>query len=160
VAVASQTAGKEMSQMDEFEVSTMINRPIEEAFAVLANLENDIKWRTEWVETRNMSGGSLDVGATFLLVGELLGRRIETVYEVTEYEPNRIAAWKTVSGPLQLKFWRTFESVEGGTRFAVRYEGAPRGILTLAWPLITRMAKRQHEGDMGKLKQLMEARAL
>jgi hypothetical protein len=92
------------------------------------------------------------------LVGELLGRRIETVYEVTEYEPKRIAAWKAMSGPLQLKFRRTFERVEGGTRFAVRYEGEARGFLKLAWPLITRYAKRLHEGDMGKLR--MEARTL
>lgn len=146
--------------MDEFEVSTVINQPVEESFAVLTNLENDAQWRTEWVEIRNMSGGSLGIGATFLLVGKLLGRRIETVYELTEYEPNQVAAWKTVSGPLQLKFWRTFESVDGGTRFAVRYEGEAHGFLKLAWPLITRMARRQHEGDMGKLKELMEARAL
>jgi len=146
--------------MDAFELSIMINRPIEEVFAVLANLENDAKWHKELVESRNTSGGSNGVGARFLLVGELLGRRIETVYEVTVSEPNRIAAWKTVSGPLQLKFWRTFERVDGGTRFAVRYEGEPRGFLKLAWPLITRFARRQQGGDMRKLKELMDAHAL
>jgi hypothetical protein len=140
----------------------MIKRPIEEAFAVLANLENDLKWHSAFVDTRNTSGGSLGVGARFLVFEGLLGRRVGsgTVYEVTEYEPNRIAAWKTVSGPLQLKFWRTFERVDGGTRFAVRYEGEPRGFSKLAWPLITRIARRQQGGDMRKLKELMEARAL
>ena len=43
--------------MEGFELSIVINRPIEEVFAVLANLEKDIKWRSEWVETKNMSGG-------------------------------------------------------------------------------------------------------
>jgi hypothetical protein len=147
--------------MDAFELNIMIKRPIEEAFAVLANLENDTKWHSAFVETRNTSGGSLGVGARFLVFEGLLGRRTGgTVYEVTEYEPNRIAAWKTVSGPLQLKFWRTFERVDGGTRFAVRYEGEPRGFWKLAWPLITRFAKRQQGGDLPKLKELMEARAL
>jgi uncharacterized membrane protein len=147
--------------MDAFELSIMIERPIEEAFAVLANLENDVKWHSAFVEVRNTSGGSLGVGARFLVFEGLRGRRTPaTEYEVTEYEPNRVAAWKTVSGPLQLRFWRTFERVDGGTRFAVRYEGAPRGFLTLAWPLITRVAKRQQGGDMRKVKKLMEARAL
>jgi hypothetical protein len=91
----------------------------------------------------------------------LFGRRTTgTEYEVTEYEPNQIEAWKTVSGPLPLKFWRTFERVEGGTRFAVRYEGEARGFLKLAWPLITRLVKRQQGSDMRKLKELMEARGL
>ena len=101
--------------MEGFESSIVINRPIEETFGVLANLENDVKWRREWVETKNTSGGALGVGATFRLTGEFLGRRIPTVYEVTEYELNRSAAWKTVSGPLPLTFRRTFEHVQGGT---------------------------------------------
>src|SRR3990172_13310591 len=95
-----------------FELSIVINRPIEEVFGALTNLENDIKWRSEWVETRNTSGGALGVGATFSLTGEVLGRRIPTIYEVIEYEPNRSAAWKTVSGPLPLTFRRTFYTVQ------------------------------------------------
>ena len=147
--------------MDAFELSIMIKRPIDEAFAVLANLENDTKWHSAFVETRNTSGGSLGVGARFLVFEGLLGRRTSgTEYEVTEYEPNRVAAWKTVSGPLKLKFWRTFERLDVGTRFAVRYEGETSGFLKLAWPLITRMVKRQQGGDMRNLKELMEARAL
>ena len=147
--------------MDAFELSIMIKRPIEEAFAVLANLENDVKWHSAFVETRNTSGGSLGVGARFIVFEGLLGRRTTgTEYEVTEYEPDRVAAWKTVAGPLPLKFRRTFERVDGGTRFAVRYEGKPRGFLKLAWPLITRMVKRQQGGDMRNLKELMEAHAL
>jgi uncharacterized membrane protein len=147
--------------MDAIELSVMIKRPIEETFAFLANLENDVKWHSAFVEVRKTSGDSLGVGARFLVFEGVLGRLTPgTEYEVTEYEPNRIAAWKTVSGPLQLKFWRTFECVESGTRFAVRYEGEPRGFLKLAWPLITRMVKRQQGGDMRKLKELMEVRAL
>jgi uncharacterized membrane protein len=147
--------------MDEFELSIVIKRPIEEAFAFLANLENDVKWHSAFVEVRKTSGGSLGIGARFIVFEGVLGRRTPgTEYEVTEYEPNQIAAWKTVSGPLQLKFWRTFERVESGTRFAVRYEGEPRGFLKLAWPLITRMVKRQQGGDLHKVKELMETRAL
>jgi hypothetical protein len=147
--------------MDAIELSIMIKRPIEDAFAVLANLENDVKWHSAFVEVRKTSGNSLGVGARFVVFEGVLGRRTPgTEYEMTEYEPNRIAAWKTLSGPLPLKFWRTFECVESGTRFAARYEGEPRGFFKLAWPLITRMVKRQQGGDMRRVKELMEARAL
>jgi hypothetical protein len=83
--------------MSDLEMSIVIKRPIEEAFAFLANLENDVEWHKELVESRNTSGGLNGVGATFLFAGEFLGRRMETLWEVTEYEPDRIAAWKTVS---------------------------------------------------------------
>lgn len=142
----------------ELKLNTVINRPIAEVFAVLANLENDLQWRTEWIDARKTSDRPIGLGARFSLAARAFGKRIQTVYEMVQYEPNRIAAWKTVSGPLQLKFWRTFERVESGTRFAVRYEGEPRGFLKLAWPLITRMVKRQHGGDLRRLKELMEVR--
>ena len=147
--------------MDAIELSIVIKRPIEESFAFLANLENDVKWHSAFVEVRKTSGGSPGVGARFLVFEGVLSRRTPgTEYEVTEYEPDRIAAWKTVAGPLPLKFRRTFERVDNGTRFAVRYEGEPRGFLKLAWPLITRMVKRQQGNDMRNLKELMEGRAL
>src|SRR5574341_774108 len=96
--------------MDALEMSIVIKRPIEESFAFLANLENDVKWHSAFVEVRNTSEGSNGVGAKYLVFEGLLGRRTTgTEYEVTEYEPSRSAAWKTVAGPLQLKFRRTFE---------------------------------------------------
>ena len=146
--------------MEGFELSIVINRPIEEVFTVLANLENDLKWRSEWVNAKNTSGGSLGVGATFRLSSELLGRQIPTVYEVIGYEPNQVAPWKTVSGPLPMTFRRTFERVEGGTRVTIRYEAELRGFFKLVMSLLAGTVKRQHEGDLRKVKELMEARAM
>ncbi len=146
--------------MEGFELSIVINRSVEEVFAVLANLENDVKWRREWVDARKTSEGPIGLGSTFRLVGQFLCWRSETVYEVIEYEPNRIVSWKTVSGPLPLTFRRIFERVGGGTRVTIRYEAEPHGFLKLAMPLLVRMGKRQLGGDFPKLKELMETRAL
>ena len=147
--------------MEGFELSIMIKRPIEDAFAVLANLENDVKWHSAFVEARNTSGGSLSVGARFLVFEGLLGRRTGgTVYEVTEYEPNQVAAWKTVSSPLALTFKRTFEGVDGGTRFTVRYDTQARGFFKLMLSMMVGLIKRQHAGDLRKVKELLETRAL
>ena len=146
--------------MEGFELSIVLNRPVEEVFVILSNLENDVKWRREWVDASKTSEGPIGVGSTFRLVGQFLRWRSETEYKVIEYERNRMTAWKTVSGPLPLTFRRTFEPVEGGTRVTIRYEAEPRGFLKLAMPLLARMGKRQLEGDFPKLKELMETRAL
>jgi uncharacterized protein YndB with AHSA1/START domain len=146
--------------MEAIELSFVINRPVEEVFAYLANLENDAEWRREWVEANKTSQAPLGVGATFRLDGEMLGRRIPTVYEVIEYEPNRTAAWKAVSGPLPLTFRRIFEGVEGGTQVTNRYEAELRGFLKLVKPLLMNMGKHQLEGDIPRLKELLEAPAL
>src|SRR5574341_2382231 len=143
--------------MNGFELSIVINRPIEDVFTVLSDLENDLKWRSEWVNAKNTSGGSLGVGTTFRLSSELLGRQIPTVYEVIGYQPNQVTAWKAVSGPLPLSFRRSFERVEGGTRFTIRYETELRGFFKLVMSLLAGTVKRQHEGDLRKVEELLEA---
>jgi uncharacterized membrane protein len=146
--------------MEGFVLNIVINSPIEEVFGALTNLENDIKWRSEWVETKKTSEGPISVGSTFCLTGKFLGRRVPTIYEVIEYEPNRSAAWKTVSGPLPLKFRRTFERGEGGTRFTIKYEVELHGFFKLVMPFLAGSVKRQHAGDLSKVKELMETSAL
>jgi uncharacterized protein YndB with AHSA1/START domain len=141
--------------MKPVELSLVINRPIEACFAYLTDLANDLEWRHEWIQAEKTTDGPHGVGARYRLTGALFGRRIATVYEAIAYEPNRLAAWKAVSGPLPLTFSRAFEGVEGGTRVTMRYEG-DRGPLRLAGPLVAGIGRRQLEGDYPKLKQQLE----
>jgi uncharacterized membrane protein len=142
--------------MTPVESSVVINRPIEACFAYLTDLANDREWRREWIDAEKTTDGPHGVGARYRLTGALLGRRIATVYEAIAYEPNRLAAWKAVSGPLALTFSRAFEGVEGGTRVTMRYEGDSR-LLRLAGPLVAGIGRRQLEGDYPKLKQVLES---
>lgn len=150
----------EASLMSGFELSVGIDRSVEEVFAVLADLTNDPQWRREWSEATKTSSGPLGVGARYRLVAPFLRWRIEADYEVTAYEPNRMATWKTVKGPLPLTFWRRVEPVDGGTRVTIGYNAELRGVATLLMPLAKTMGKRALAGDFPKLKELMETRAL
>jgi uncharacterized membrane protein len=143
--------------MKPVETSVVINRPLEACFAYLTDLGNDVEWRREWIDAEKTTDGPHGVGARYRLTGAFLGRRYATEYEAIAYEPNRLAAWKAVSGPLPLTFSRAFEGVEGGTRVTMRYEGEMRGLLNLAGPVIAGVGRRQLEGDFPKLKQLMES---
>lgn len=146
--------------MDTFELSIVINQPAEVVFEYLANLENDLQWRREWVDARKTSDGALGLSATFRLTGEMLGRQIPTVYEVTEYEPCRTVAWKAVSGPFPLAFRRIFERVEDGTRVTIQYEiSEVRGFGKLVLSLLAGSVRQQHESDLHRVKELIEARA-
>jgi uncharacterized membrane protein len=143
--------------MQPVESSVVISQPIQVCFAYLSDLANDVEWRREWVAAEKTSEGPADVGARYRLTGQVLGRPAATVYEAIAYEPNRLAAWTAVSGPLPLTFSRAFEVVDGGTRVTMRYEMEVRGLVRLAAPLLARMGRRQMEGDFPKLKQVMES---
>ena len=59
-----------------------------------------------------------------------------------------------------MTFKRTFESVDGGTRFTIRYETQARGFKKLMLLLMAGSVKRQHAGDLRKVKELLETGAL
>lgn len=140
--------------------SVVINRPVEEVFAFVSPGENWSQWATELVETRKTSEGPMDVGTTYVHVAQMLGRRIENGYEVTEYEPNRKVSMKATSGSIPADVALTFEPAEGGTRVVLGVEADAGGVFKLAEPLLARIMSRQQDANFANLKDLMEAQAV
>ena len=99
--------------MLKIESTTVINRPVEEVFAVLSNLENNPKWASVFLEVKKTSEGPIGVGTTWRVVQKAFGRQIESEVEVAEYEPNRKCAQKSKSGPFPVEVLQTYEPVEG-----------------------------------------------
>jgi len=114
-----------VSQLVKFEVSIVINRPLEEVFAFLSNLENNLKWRPGQIEAKKTSAGPIGVGTTYRTINNVLGLRIEGEAEVTEYVPNRQYTSKSKSGYFPFVARRIFEPVEEGTRVSFVFEGEP-----------------------------------
>jgi len=51
--------------MVKVELEAIINRPIEEVFTFISNVENDSQWSTGAIETKFTSQGSIAKGSTF-----------------------------------------------------------------------------------------------
>lgn len=145
--------------MVKIEISTVIKRPTEEVFAVMSNAENNLKWQSGTIEAKKTSDGPIGVGTTWRTAGQFLGKRIESEFEITEYELNRKYTQKSKL-PLPVEGQATFERVEDGTRINLKVEVEIGGFFKLAEPLVVSMGKRQLEGDLANLKDLMEAHAL
>lgn len=138
------------------EATVFLSRPLEEVFAYLTNLENDASWRREWIEAKKVSDGPIGIGSRFRLVGSALGRRFNVDYETIAYEQGRMASWKGLNGPMPLTFHRTFDAADGGTRVNVVYEGTLPMLLRPLGPLAVRAGRRAWEGDIPKLREVLE----
>lgn len=143
--------------MPKIELRVAIDRPLEQVFAFMSDFENNRKWQSSLVEVKKVSKGPMGVGTIYRAVTIILGRRFETEQQVTEYEPNRIIARKTVSGPFPFEVHVKFERTAGGTLIDATMDGEPRGFFKMAEPLIERAIKRQFDSDLATLKDLMEA---
>jgi uncharacterized protein YndB with AHSA1/START domain len=146
--------------MATLEISTVINRPVEEVFAFVSNPENIPKWSSLSRGVTITSAGPIGVGTTYRSVVAFLGRRIEGETKITEYEPNRSFAEKSQSGPFPIENRTTCERVDGGTRVTFTTVAEPGGFFKLAEPLLVGMIKRQFEADFANVKDLMEIHAV
>ena len=145
--------------MVKVETSIVIKRPVEEVFEFLLTPGNTLQWQTGVMESEQTSEGPVGVGTTLRSVSTLLGKRLESTLEITEYEPNKKVGFKTLSGTIPVEGSYTFESVEGGTKLELEGEGEVSGVFKLAEPLVARTAQRQWEGSFATLKDILEAGA-
>jgi len=146
--------------MARFDVGITIKRPMEEVFAVLSDFSNGSKWASGAAEpARKTSDGPIGVGTTWHGVGKVAGRKIESDFEYTEFEPNRRIVM-TITKPFPMTSTVTFEPVAGGTHVSQTVVGEPGGFFKLAEPLAVTMSRRQFQNDLDNLRDLMEAHAL
>ena len=100
----------------------------------------------------------MGVGFTFRITARLLPIwRAKLSARVTEYEPPHKMSMETTEGaPFLGKGSYMFEPIEGGTRLT--FDGAfeMRGFLKLFEPLMGSTARKQTEGEIRKLKELLE----
>jgi uncharacterized membrane protein len=145
--------------MIHIEHSIIINRPLDEVFAYVAEPANDAAWNEPIVSTELLTPGVVGVGCRFRHTVRFVGQQFATTGEVIDYEPNVRACVRAVGGPLDSTGCRLFEAVEGGTRLTVRLDGTARGVLRFGEAIAAKAAQRQLEQDLGRLKHLLEARA-
>jgi uncharacterized protein YndB with AHSA1/START domain len=138
------------------EGSITINRPVEEVFAFLEDIENLAKWNEQAGQAEQTSQGPMGVGTTYRGSSEFMGRKMEWTSEITEYEPNRKVAQTLDLGPAEMAMSWVLEPVEGGTKFTIISEGEMGGLAKLAGPLMDRTMKKQMESNLTRLKGLLE----
>ncbi|HKP53881.1 MAG TPA: SRPBCC family protein [Chloroflexia bacterium] len=145
--------------MRRFEHTELTNRPVAEVFRFLSDFANNSQWEPGVLESKQISPGPLAIGAELSDVRKVMGRRVETTYEVTEYEPDRKFGLKSNSGPVRVRASYTFEPVDGSTRVTDRAEFETTGLFKLAEPLFARSVEKQMKANFAKIKQLLETRS-
>ena len=146
------------------EESVIIHRPVEDVFGFLAVRSNDSAWMASVVESQWLNSTAADsdtpieLGRRGRMIMQLPGRRAEFIDEVTEYEPGRRIAHRTISGPIPLETACMCEPAGDSCRATV--VGAtklPGGFVgQLATPLVAGVIRRGFRADLARLKKLLE----
>jgi carbon monoxide dehydrogenase subunit G len=143
--------------MINFEISTLVDRPIEDVFAFLSNPLNTPKWQTMVKSIEQVVPGAVGIGAKFNAHAEVMGHTMEGLMEVTTYEPPTRFGFTNKAGPMEMAVAFALKPVGTGTKITLNIQGNPGGIFKLAEGPMTHQIKAQMEANLAKLKSVLEA---
>lgn len=146
--------------MINLNVSTMIYRPVKQVFDFVSAPENDFQWQYGTLAAARLPDGVDRIGSFFRTIGHLLGQRMQGVFEVTEYEPNRKYAFRSISGPLHLQTCYTFEIASGSTKISITTQAYAANLFEMNERLLERKMKKQLKENLTLLKDLLEAKQI
>ena len=135
-----------------------IGRPRDEVSAFAADPANAPAWYRNIKSVEWETPPPVAVGSRLRFVARFLGRTLEYTYEVHEIEPGSRLVMRTAQGPFPMETTYVWHDAgEGVTRMTLRNRGEPAGFAALSAPFVTLAMRRANEGDLRRLKDLLEA---
>jgi carbon monoxide dehydrogenase subunit G len=145
--------------MINFEISALIDRPVLDVFTFICNPLNLPKWQTMIAGIEQVTPGAVGVGSKYKVSAEMLGRKIDGVMEVVEYQPPTRFGFVNNAGPLQVTVMVTLKPVGTGAKVTLNAQGEPGGLFKLAEGALAGQVKSQMEANLTRLKAVLESGA-
>jgi carbon monoxide dehydrogenase subunit G len=142
--------------MINLDFGTLVDKPMKDVFAFVANPNNMSKWNSAVVSLEQITPGDVGVGTKFKSVGEMMGRRIEGEMQVTAYEPDTQCGFQVNAGPMQVNITLSFKTVGTGTKVSLNAQGNPAGVFKLAEGVMAGRVKSMMEENLARLKSQLE----
>ena len=143
--------------MIDIHMSAMIYLPVKQIFDFVSTPENDFQWQYGTLASSRLSEGVGEPGTFFRSVGHIMGRRMLSTFEVTEYEPNRKYCFKSLSGPLKSHTCYTFDLANDGSTLNISAQVNPVNALQLDEAVLEKKMRQQLQEDLMLLKEILEA---
>lgn len=143
----------------QFEATVVIDRPIEEVFAFLADGENDPKFSPRVLEIRKTTEGPPGVGTVYASTVKDAGMKTQREFKLTEFEPPTRIRWAEQTKNLITATEGGYDLApeNGGTRVRIYNVLEGHGLGKLLAPLGL-FAARRGADDFGKaIKTAVEA---
>lgn len=142
--------------MITFETSVSIDRPPEDVFRYVADGHNAPRWNSAVRDVKKITDGEVAVGAEYKMVRDLPTGRVENTYRVVEYEPPRVYAIRTLTGPTPFLYRYHFEPTQAGTRLRLLGQAELGWIAGLLGPLASGAVRRGVDANLQTLKRQLE----
>ena len=138
-----------------------INKPVEEVFSFITNVENNDRWVEGASETKLIKDEVVSIGSIFEGKYNYSGKTHEIGYEVVNFSsPNQFGV-KSTHGPFPFENWLDLKNIEGQTDITNTIDAGSDHWMTsiifiLFRPLIKRQMNKQMKRELDNLKAILE----
>jgi uncharacterized membrane protein len=140
--------------------SIEINRPAEEVFAYLDQLDRHHEWQSTLVSERVETEGPTRVGTHVVERRKVIGGERDIPYEITDHDPPRKASFRGTAGPVRPVGTMTVEPAgESSSRVTIELDLEGHGIGKLFAFFGRRQAAKEVPQDQATLKERLESGA-
>jgi uncharacterized membrane protein len=141
--------------------SIEIERPPEEVFSYVDQLQRHGEWQSTIVSTKLDTEGPTRVGSRATNKRKVPGGTQNVTYEITEHDPPRKASFRGTNGPVRPVGTFTVEPVgERSSRATIEIDFRGHGLLGLVLaPLARSQARKEIPKDHQRLKERLESGA-
>ncbi len=136
---------------------TLIARDRRAVARFAADPANDRCWIGGIREAQTLNDQPFGVGTRVRRRARFLGKSIDYILEVREYEAGSSLAMTSVSGPFPMQVKYRFDDDRQATRMQIEIRGNARGFFGIASPLLARHVRRNVKADLQRLKQALES---
>jgi hypothetical protein len=136
-----------------------ISRPADAVATYMFDPANDPTWIGGISEAQPLGEAPLNVGSRVRRRASFLGRRIDYVMEIVALEPGRRLAMHAVEAPMPMDVTYEVDQAADGAVARVRVQGDAGGLYRLAGPLVSAQVGRSIDGDVRRLKGILESGA-
>ena len=138
--------------------SIEINRPAEEVFAYVDQVDRHNEWQDQLVSTTIETDGPVRVGTRVVERRKVPGGARDFPFEITEREPPRKVSFRGTAGLIRPVGTYTVDPIgESSSRMNSELDLKGHGIGKLFAPLALRQAAKQLPADHEKFKELLES---
>jgi carbon monoxide dehydrogenase subunit G len=134
----------------------LIQRPIEDVFAYLADFENDRRWRSEVTEARRLPGPESGLGERYVEAMHFPGFRVRSEFEIIEFEPPRIITAEGRSEGMHAVQHYELTTEDGATRVHIATRLDTQGLLAMGEPIAARLLNGRARENIRRLKRRLE----
>lgn len=128
--------------------------------ALLFAYLNDVNNRQSFIPALEkvvlLDEAPIRLGSRYVEVANIAGRRLETTYQVIEFEKNKHVAVKTLQSIFPIRVDMDLVEQQGGTALSIKLDFTLKGIFRLGASVVKGVVNQQAKSILEQIKQNVE----